>query len=116
MHKQIPNSREYFLVLKDINKIRFTLIEWTTSAKRRYFNDTPEELIEKLKILFDYSIVGIPKTGGINRGTTSQFIYKNKFLEPNFGSFIVVHPALKKYLQLTESRNSQSDQTNDDDD
>lgn len=38
------------------------------------------------------------------RGTTFQFIYHDRLLEPNFHGDMIVHPSLTKHLRLKEPR------------
>jgi len=112
MHKQLPTSRAYLQTLRDVGRTRFSASDWIAAVKRRQTGATEEEALAHLKILFDYSIVGVPRSGGVTRGTTFQFIYGDRLLEPNFTQGIIVHPSLKKYLNLIEPRREQ--QTTDD--
>ncbi|HCU1962240.1 P-loop ATPase, Sll1717 family [Pseudomonas aeruginosa] len=104
MHKQIPDCKDLLQVLRDIALTRFTKSKWIDSYSKRFVDDTEEEAKEKLKILFDYSIVGVPKKGGKSRGTKFQFIYHDRLLEPNFDGDMIVHFSLHKELSLKEPR------------
>jgi hypothetical protein len=104
MHKQLPQIRDYFQALRSMGKTRFTLGQWIDVLRRREEDITEEDARSRLKLLFDYSIVGVPRRGGIQRGTTFQFSYNSRLVEPHFDAEMTVHPALKKELQLTELR------------
>lgn len=102
MHKQLPNSRQYLQLLRDIGKMRFSLKDWEKAVVERDKNIVIEETRQRLKILFDYSIVGVQRRGGTRGGTVFQFNYHDRLLEPNFEQEVTVHPSLKKHLKLKE--------------
>ncbi|MGN5594582.1 P-loop ATPase, Sll1717 family [Stutzerimonas nitrititolerans] len=104
MHKQIPDCKDLLQVLRDVALTRLTKSKWIEAYSRRFPEDTEELAKEKLKILFDYSIVGVPKKGGKSRGTKFQFIYNDRLLEPNFDGDMTVHFSLHKELSLKEPR------------
>ena len=104
MHKQVPAIRDYFQALRNMGKNRFTLAEWIEVLRRREDQITEDEARTRLKVLFDYSVVGVPRRGGSEGGTKFQFKYNTRLLEPDFDAEMTVHPALKKELQLKEVR------------
>jgi hypothetical protein len=104
MHKQIPGSRRLLQALRSVGKMRFDLAAWHDSMKGIEIGATIEDARQRLKVLFDYSIVGVPRRGGVQRGTRFQFNYNDRLVEPDFDSEVTVHPALKKHLQLVEVR------------
>lgn len=116
MHKQLPNNRDLLQSLKTIGKTRFKLDEWIAARKTANPETADAEARAQLKILFDYSIVGVPRKGGAQRGTRFQFNYNDRLVEPDFGADITVHPALKKELQLIEPRRNKDDGADDEDD
>lgn len=104
MHKQLPAARDYLQALREIGRTRFSLNQWMRTLARRDKTVSKDEARAKLKVLFDYSIVGVPRRGGAEGGTTFQFNFHDRLLEPNFEQDVTVHPALKKHLKLTEGQ------------
>jgi hypothetical protein len=109
MHKQVPKARDYMQVLRDIAKTRFAMTDWVDACVKRGAASNEAEARERLKLLFDFSIVGVPKIGGAGGGSGYQFNYSSSTVEPNFESNVAVHPSLKSYLQLTEPRGADAD-------
>ena len=114
MHKQVPANRTLLQALKTLGKTRFTLDQWIEVLRKREPAITADAARERLKVLFDYSIVGVTRVGGIQRGTTFQFNYNNRLVEPDFTAEMTVHPALKKELQLAEVQKQSDDESDDD--
>lgn len=106
MGKQVPGNREYLQILRALAKTRFTFQEWLDACRRRDPKVDETVAKESLKILFDYSIVGVPRTGGFGGGSTFQYSFHDRLVEPNFDSEVIIHPALKKVLQLKDTRRS----------
>jgi energy-coupling factor transporter ATP-binding protein EcfA2 len=106
MHKQVPDSRQLMQVIRDIGSTRFTFTTWNQAIKDRLPNLSDEQSKDKLKVLFDYSVIGIPRSGGSGGGTKILYVYNDRFLEPDFRSEMAVHPSLKKPLKITEPRQS----------
>jgi len=102
MHKQVPDARSSLQALKDLGMTRFRFDNWLQVMKRRKIGD--EDAKRRLQDLFDYSVVGVQRRGGITRGTTFQFVYHDRLLEPNFHGDMIVHPSLTKHLRLKEPR------------
>lgn len=102
MHKQLPSARESLQVLRDMEQQRFTLKDWVTALRTRLPSATEQEAIARLRELFDYSVVGVQRIGGKQRGTTFQFVYEDRLLQPNFGAQMVVHFSLKKALTMKD--------------
>lgn len=116
MHKQLPASRALLASLKALGKTRFKLEEWIKALQKTRPETNEAEARDQLKILFDYSIVGVPQKGGVQRGTRFVFNYNDRLVVPDFDSDMTVHPALKKELQLIEARRENSRSEADDDD
>lgn len=104
MHRQVPNARESLQALRDLGKTRFTLAEWFRAIRKRESRIDEVEAKNRLQALFDYAVVGVQRRGGHTRGTTFQFIYHDRLLEPYFDGEMIVHPSLKKHLKLKEPR------------
>ena len=112
MHKQYPQASQYLRALRNLGKTRFTLPEWkSASAGGHEEPSTAEEAVNRLKVLFEHSVVGIPRKGGAGGGTTHQYAYNDRFLQPQFGEELVVHPSLKKHLQLVEPKRDKKEDT-----
>src|SRR5207248_3098433 len=77
MGKQVPQARAYLQALRDLGKTRFTLKEWVETLRSKERELTEAEARRRLGILFDYSIVGVPKRGGAGGGTTLLFNYQD---------------------------------------
>jgi hypothetical protein len=104
MHKQIPDARELMQTIQDIGSTRFTLEEWLSALSSRNVGVTREIAKQKLMVLFNYSVVGVPRSGGAGGGTKIIYYYNGRLLQPDFGGQITVHPSLKKPLNITEPR------------
>lgn len=102
MHKQLPRARESLQVLRDMQQQRFSLSDWVQALRARHPDASEAEAIARLKELFDYSVVGVQRTGGRRGGTTFQFVYEDRLLQPNFSAQMVVHFSLKKALTLRD--------------
>jgi hypothetical protein len=109
MHKQIPNARDILQTVRDMGKTRFSFQEWLQNCQRRSSSITEDEARQRLKILFNYSVVGVQKSGGNQGGTKFQFVYNDRLLEPNFEGDMIVHLSLKKHLSLKEPRSDNND-------
>lgn len=104
MHKQVSDARSSLQALRDMGKTRFRFRDWERAIRRRDANVSDDDVRHRLQDLFDYSVVGVQRRGGISRGTSFQFIYHDRLLEPNFNGEMVVHLSLKKHLRLKEPR------------
>jgi hypothetical protein len=102
MHKQVPESADLMQILRSIETQRFKAKDWISWYTKKFPMSVEQDAIDKLGILFDYSIVGIPKAGGRSGGTVFQFKYEDRLLTPNFGAEMVVHFGLKKVLSLKD--------------
>ncbi len=106
MHKQVSDARGLMQTIRDIGSTRFTFSQWQEALQARQPDVTEEMAKGKLKILFDYSVVGVPRSGGSGGGTKFLYVYNDRLLEPDFGAEMSVHPSLKKPLKITEPRAS----------
>jgi hypothetical protein len=104
MHKQVSQARDILQTVRDMGVTRFSLEDWIASCQKRVSSITEEEARQWLKILFNYSVVGVQRTGGFRRGTKFQFVYNDRLLEPYFEGEMIVHPSLKKHLTLKEPK------------
>jgi hypothetical protein len=102
MHKQLPTAQDSLIVLKDMQKQRFIVSDWINAVKETKPQWTRQYSVERLKDLFDYSVVGIKKLGGAIRGTRFSFKYEDRLLKPDFKRQMVVHSSLKKVLSLKD--------------
>jgi hypothetical protein len=105
LNKAFPNKAGKLMqVIRDIGTTRFNFEIWNQAIKSRIPNLSSEQSKDKLKILFDYSVIGIPRSGGKGGGTKTLYIYNDRLLEPDFRSDMAVHLSLKKSLKITEPR------------
>lgn len=102
MHKQISDAREILEVLREVEAQRFKELQWIGAYQRRFPGTSTTEAKNALKVLFDFSVVGVPRSGGRSGGTKFQFRYEDRLLRPNFTSQMVVHSGLKKVLSLRD--------------
>jgi energy-coupling factor transporter ATP-binding protein EcfA2 len=105
-HKQHPYVEQLFEILRGLRYERFAFNEFESEFKKisalaRYDNLTPTVA---LKILFDFSIIGVERIGGAGGGSSFEFKYTDPLIQPEFTRNMVTHPALKKHLKLTEPR------------
>lgn len=102
MHKQVPNARDMMEVLREVEAQRFKEKDWIEAYARRFPKSSESEAKSALGVLFEFSVVGVPKAGGRGGGTKFQFRYEDRLLRPNFTSQMVVHSGLKKVLSLKD--------------
>lgn len=102
MHKQVPGARDVLEVLREVEAQRFNEKDWIDAYIRRFPNTSETEAKSALGILFEFSVVGVPKAGGRAGGTKFQFRYEDRLLRSNFTSQMVVHSGLKKVLSLKD--------------
>lgn len=105
-HKQLPRFREIMQTLRDVNLHRFRFEDWLKACQTRNGNVGEGEARQDLKVLFDYSVVGVQRKGGSSGGTQFIYLYTDRLLEPNFVDEMIVHPSLRKHLNIREARAS----------
>lgn len=102
MHKQFPQVDKLFEVLRRLRFERFPFQKWEAEFVRAQVPElTPSEA---LKILFDYSIIGVVRIGGSGGGSTLEFKFTHPLIQIDYSREMVVHPGLKKHLKLIEKR------------
>lgn len=105
MHKQAPQAKSLLKAVREVGMTRFDYASWLAASSAIIGRELSEvEAKENLKLLFDFSVVGVPKVGGKGGGSSFQFVYHDRHIEPNFDGDMVVHPALYKDLGLKEPR------------
>jgi len=102
MHKQCPQVDRLFEVLRRLRSERFTFQDFEAEYLRAQVPDLTAS--EALRILFEYSIVGVIRKGGSGGGSTLEFKFTHPLIQLDFSREIVVHPGLKKHLKLVEKR------------
>jgi hypothetical protein len=102
MHKQCPHVDKLFEVLRRLRFERFSYAEWEEEFYRTQVPGLSPS--DALRILFDYSIVGVVRIGGSGGGSTLEFKFTHPLIQLDFSREIVVHPGLKKHLKLIEKR------------
>lgn len=103
IHKQVPDYNSLFKVLRLLGYTRFRLPSWHEAEKRLNPNITQDAAAQRLKTLFDFGIIGVPRVGGKGGGSKFEFSYQDRYLDPNFDSDLVVHPSLRKHLSLRDA-------------
>lgn len=109
MHKQVDNHASLFNVLRTMGYSRFQFHEWFEAVKKVTPKITQAEASARLKILFDFGVVGVPKVGGKGGGTFFEYAYQDRYLDPRFDGDLVVHPALRKQLDLKDAKAGATD-------
>ena len=102
MHKQVSDAREIMEVLREVESQRFFESDWVAAYIRRNPGSDDQKAKQALNTLFEFSVVGVPRSGGRSGGTKFQFRYEDRLLRPNFTSQMVVHSGLKKVLSLKD--------------
>ncbi len=100
MHKQLPDTDQYFAALNQVGHVKFNQAAWAAAV----LSVDPSCADPKvwLNHLYDYGVVGVPIVGGKAGGSKVEFVYDNDFSQKNITGEVVVHPALIKYLKLKE--------------
>ncbi|HTF66715.1 MAG TPA: hypothetical protein VK638_28930 [Edaphobacter sp.] len=104
MHKQIVDHASLFKAVRLLGYTHFRFADWASTFKKINPGADDLEAEQKLKVLFDYGIVGVPKIGGKGGGTSFEFVYQDRYLDPRFDGELVLHPALRKQLDLRDTR------------
>jgi energy-coupling factor transporter ATP-binding protein EcfA2 len=104
MHKQVDNHAALFNILRTMGYSRFQFHEWFDAVKKNSPKTNQVEASARLKVLFDFGIVGVPKVGGKGGGTFFEYAYQDRYLDPRFDGDLVVHPALRKQLDLKDAK------------
>lgn len=102
-HKQHPYVEQFFEVLRSLLYERFSYDEFLNEYNKHQKLNTID-VNSALKILFDLSIIGVERIGGAAGGSMFEFKYTDPHIQPEFKKSMVIHPALKKILKLTEKR------------
>lgn len=101
IHKHLENHEIYFEILKKMGKIRFTYDEFLIvyeKHKNKLNGEDPEMILNNL---FDFSIIGNYKIGGVKSGSKKVFKYKNIKISFDKELEIIVHQGLADTLDLT---------------
>lgn len=105
-YKQYSYIAQLFEILRGIHYERFTFdefeAEYNKLASVRSITDLNPNLA--LRILFDFSIIGIERIGGVKGGSTFEFKYTDPLIQPDFKRAMIIHPSLKRHLKLVEKR------------
>jgi hypothetical protein len=102
MHKQCPQVDKLFEVVRRLRFERFSFSTWEAEFYRAQVPDLSPS--DALRILFDYSIVGVVRIGGSGGGSTLEFKFIHPLIQFDYSREMVVHPGLKKHLKLIEKR------------
>jgi len=104
--KHIPAYRDHVDILKSLEALQFTGSEFEQACKRRsdlFRQDVSP--ISVLRSLFEFSVVGYQKTGGVGGG--SEYIWR--YLDPTVrfdeaATYFRIHPGLTEALGLKKFR------------
>lgn len=104
--KHVPAYRDYVDILKSLEALQFTLVEFQQACARRPELLTPgATALSALRQLFEFSVVGYQKTGGVGGG--SEYIWR--YLDPTIrfdeaATNFRIHPGLMEALGLKRFR------------
>jgi signal peptidase I len=103
IHKHIPEYKQYFEIFKTIGKVQFDRTDYIVAFNKRHelFPDISDPIII-LKSLFDFSVIGFYKAGGLGYGG-SEYIFKYIDRKAQFDSSadrFRVHLGLMEVLNL----------------
>lgn len=102
--KRYPHFDRIMQTIRAIGVHRFSMDEWNVACEKIFGSISDGEKSAYLRILFEHSIVGVPRTGGKAGGTTFVYLYNDPLLQADFSSDIVVHRSLIKYLSIREAQ------------
>lgn len=103
IHKQVPDYATLFRSLRVLGYTRFKFPSWLEAEKQIQPGITSYEAGQRLEALFDFGVIGVPRVGGKRGGSTFEFAYQDRYLDPRFDSDLVVHPSLRKHLALRDA-------------
>lgn len=103
IHKQVPDFTSLFRSLRLLGYTRFKFTSWFDTEKQIQPGITMEVAGNRLKTLFDFGVIGVPRVGGRKGGSTFEFAYQDRYVDPRFDSDLVVHPSLRKHLALRDA-------------
>lgn len=115
IHKQIPDFATLFRSLRLLGYTRFKFPSWLAAERQIQPGITVDLAGQRLKVLFDFGVIGVPRVGGRRGGSTFEFAYQDRYLDPRFDSDLVVHPSLRKHLALRDATAENPDTPLDDD-
>lgn len=103
IHKQVPDFASLFKSLRLLGYTRFKFASWFEAEKRLQPAISETIAGQRLKTLFDCGVIGVPRVGGRRGGSTFEFAFQDRYLDPRFDSDLVVHPSLRKQLSLRDA-------------
>lgn len=103
IHKQVPDYASLFKSLRLLGYTRFKFTSWYEAEKKLQPTLSEVDAGQRLKTLFDFGVIGVPRVGGRKGGSTFEFAYQDRYLDPRFDTDLVVHPSLRKHLSLKDA-------------
>lgn len=101
IHKHIPEYEKYLEVFKALGVAQFTAEEFSKiyeEKKEQYdYTKNPNEV---LKLVFDFSVIGYYKAGGVGGGSNYIYMYKKPKAIFDSSARLAVHPGLVDVLGI----------------
>ena len=111
IHKHIPHYEDYLELVKSLGSLQFNLQEWNSVCDRRsdLLGDTATPL-SVLRELFEFSVVGYQRTGGVGGG--SEYVWR--YLDPRVrfdetATNFRVHPGFMEAFGLKKFRKAREE-------
>lgn len=105
VHKHSQNYDDYFEIIKSLNAVQFSREEFESACARRADLASGEKPNDVLRRLFEFSVIGYQRTGGVGGG--SEYMYR--YMDPNVrfdeaASTFRVHLGLQEAFGLKKFR------------
>ncbi|GAA0084731.1 hypothetical protein UT300007_11700 [Clostridium sp. CTA-7] len=101
IHKHIPEYEKYLEIFKALGVAQFTSEEFIKvyeDKREQYcYTKNPNEV---LQLLFDFSVIGYYKAGGVGGGSNYIYMYKKPKAIFDSSARLVVHPGLVDVLGI----------------
>lgn len=97
---QVGDFRQVVNAIKGLQRRTFTQDDWRKSAEAVGLSNTESQKI--LELLFEASAIGVYVKGGAQGGSSTQFRYQDRFLQPAPNGTLQVHPGMIRELKLTD--------------
>jgi hypothetical protein len=102
---RLPEIKSLLECLRRIGYERFRFGEFEQFHKAiPRLNASTQGPLDALRELFEMSIVGQERVGGVTGGTAFEYKYTDPTIQPDFRRSMIVHPGLRKSLKLVERR------------